>query len=187
MSAEFLNDGHAPSLPIPPEAVTVTNCDAEEMANDLRDDLRRLLADDPRFARAGPQQGPSGPYVQDMAHNLFPGDESFAIVSDADGKLWQVYFTMGDDGEPILSDGPPVEVEQDTGYEPVARAPEVGTEEWAMGMDAQRQLEQLGRNPPSWVDDEGAWERAKTAASKTYDKGDKAYWPVVATIYKNMT
>src|SRR5262249_16327781 len=35
-------------------------------------------------------------------------------------------------------------------------------------------------------EDEDKWEKAKEAASKTYDEGDPAYWPVVATIYENM-
>jgi hypothetical protein len=35
--------------------------------------------------------------------------------------------------------------------------------------------------------DEEAWARAKREAGETYAKGDKAYWPVVMTIYKKMT
>jgi hypothetical protein len=43
-----------------------------------------------------------------------------------------------------------------------------------------------GKNPASWVEDEGKWEKAKEAALKTYDVDDDAYWPVVTTIYENM-
>lgn len=43
-----------------------------------------------------------------------------------------------------------------------------------------------GHNPPSWVEDEDKWDDAKTAASKTYDMDDDAYWPVVVHVYENM-
>ncbi|MDE2099103.1 MAG: hypothetical protein KGL39_17750 [Patescibacteria group bacterium] len=43
-----------------------------------------------------------------------------------------------------------------------------------------------GMNPPSWVEDEGAWAKAKEAALKSYDLDDDAYWPVVVHIYENM-
>jgi hypothetical protein len=43
-----------------------------------------------------------------------------------------------------------------------------------------------GKNPPSWVTDEDKWDKAKTAASKTYDMDDDAFWPVVTTVYQNM-
>src|SRR5438045_1938978 len=43
-----------------------------------------------------------------------------------------------------------------------------------------------GNNPPSWVEDEAIWEKAKDAALKTYDLEDDAFWPVVVTIYENM-
>ncbi len=41
-------------------------------------------------------------------------------------------------------------------------------------------------NPASWVEDEDVWEKAKTAASKSYDEGDDVYWPSVVAIYENM-
>jgi len=44
----------------------------------------------------------------------------------------------------------------------------------------------LGKNPPSWVEDEGKWDKAKEAASKSYDMDDDAFWPVVVSIYENM-
>lgn len=43
-----------------------------------------------------------------------------------------------------------------------------------------------GKNPASWVADEGTWDKAKTAASKSYDMDDDAFWPVAAHIYENM-
>ena len=43
-----------------------------------------------------------------------------------------------------------------------------------------------GKNPAGWAVDEPIWERAKTAALKSYDVGDDAYWPVVAHIYESM-
>jgi len=43
-----------------------------------------------------------------------------------------------------------------------------------------------GKNPPSFVDDESTWDKAKTAASKTYDMDDDAFWPVVTTVYQQM-
>jgi len=43
-----------------------------------------------------------------------------------------------------------------------------------------------GNNPPSWVEDEAIWEKAKDAALKTYDLEDDAFWPVVVTIYESM-
>jgi hypothetical protein len=43
-----------------------------------------------------------------------------------------------------------------------------------------------GKNPASWVADEDIWDRAKTAANKSYSIDDDAYWPVVTTIYENM-
>lgn len=55
----------------------------------------------------------------------------------------------------------------------------------ALGQDAARQAAE-GHNPPNWAVDEELWERAKTAAKKTYDEGDEAFWPVVVTIYQNM-
>ena len=42
------------------------------------------------------------------------------------------------------------------------------------------------KNPASWVEDEGMWDKAKEAASKTYSLDDEAYWPVVAHIYEQM-
>ena len=35
--------------------------------------------------------------------------------------------------------------------------------------------------------DEAKWNKAKEAAKKEYAVSDKAYWPVVQTIYKKMT
>lgn len=55
-----------------------------------------------------------------------------------------------------------------------------------LGQDAAKQLAETGHNPASWVADEATWEKAKTAAGKTYGEGDDAYWPAVAHIYKNM-
>jgi len=41
-------------------------------------------------------------------------------------------------------------------------------------------------NPPSWVEDEDIWQRAKDAAAKNYEVGTDTYWAVVATIYEKM-
>lgn len=41
-------------------------------------------------------------------------------------------------------------------------------------------------NPPSWVDDEAAWERAKKAVEKNWGDYDEP-WAVVAHVYQNMT
>lgn len=62
----------------------------------------------------------------------------------------------------------------------------VTKEHKALGADAAKQKAETGKNPPSWVEDEAAWTRAKEAAGKTYDESDEAYWPVVTTIYKNI-
>jgi hypothetical protein len=43
-----------------------------------------------------------------------------------------------------------------------------------------------GINPPSWVQDKETWDKAKTAANKTYSLDDDAYWPVTLHIYENM-
>jgi hypothetical protein len=40
-------------------------------------------------------------------------------------------------------------------------------------------------NPPSWVDDEATWEKAKEAVGKDWDKYDDPY-AVVVSVYKNM-
>jgi hypothetical protein len=40
-------------------------------------------------------------------------------------------------------------------------------------------------NPPAWVDDEGAWERAKAAVEPSWDSYDEP-WAVVAFVYSNM-
>jgi len=55
-----------------------------------------------------------------------------------------------------------------------------------LGADARKQFLE-GRNPPSWVTNETAWDKAKTAALKSYNVDDDAFWPVVATIYRRMT
>ena|GEM_PF-4033813 len=59
------------------------------------------------------------------------------------------------------------------------------TRDRRLGADAKRQAAS-GKNPPSWVADEVIWEKAKTAAKKTYDEDDAAFWPVVTTIYRKM-
>lgn len=41
-------------------------------------------------------------------------------------------------------------------------------------------------NPPSWVDDEAAWEDAKKAVKKNWGDYDEP-WAVVASVYANMT
>lgn len=41
-------------------------------------------------------------------------------------------------------------------------------------------------NPPSWVDDETAWEKAKAIVQKKWDEYEQP-WAVVASIYSNMT
>ena len=43
-----------------------------------------------------------------------------------------------------------------------------------------------GQNPPSWVEDEDTWAKAKESALKSYDLDDDAYWPVVTHIYEAM-
>ncbi len=43
-----------------------------------------------------------------------------------------------------------------------------------------------GKNPPSWVQNEDIWSKAKTAALKTYDLSDDEFWPSVTTIYRSM-
>ena len=45
---------------------------------------------------------------------------------------------------------------------------------------------EITTNPASWVEDEDVWEKAKEAASKSYDEAEDAYYPVVTTIYKKM-
>lgn len=56
----------------------------------------------------------------------------------------------------------------------------------ARGIAAKQELGMEGHNPASWVEDEDVWEKAKAAADKDYQRGDDAYWPVVAHIYENM-
>src|SRR5689334_11613838 len=56
----------------------------------------------------------------------------------------------------------------------------------ARGIAAKQELGAEGHNPAGWVEDEGTWEKAKAAADKEYDRGDDAYWPVVAHIYESM-
>ena len=41
-------------------------------------------------------------------------------------------------------------------------------------------------NPPSWVDDEASWERAKEIVKKKWGDYDEP-WAVVAHVYNNMT
>lgn len=41
-------------------------------------------------------------------------------------------------------------------------------------------------NPPAWVTDESAWERAKDAVKKKWTDYDEP-WAVVAHVYQNMT
>lgn len=53
------------------------------------------------------------------------------------------------------------------------------------GADAKRQAAD-GHNPPSWAVDEDVWDKAKTAADKSYSEGDDIYWPAVVAIYQNM-
>jgi hypothetical protein len=55
-----------------------------------------------------------------------------------------------------------------------------------LGRDAAKQKATLGDNPPSWVDDEAAWDRAKSLADKGDYDGD-VYWAVVSHIYQNIT
>lgn len=43
-----------------------------------------------------------------------------------------------------------------------------------------------GKNPPSWVTDEAAWDKAKEAALKSYTMDEDAFWPAVVHIYENM-
>lgn len=76
-------------------------------------------------------------------------------------------------------------------YGDVHKAADVGSihlsdDDHTLGADASRQLATRGDNPASWVKDEDKWEKAKTAASKTYDRSDPSYWAVVTHIYKNM-
>lgn len=40
--------------------------------------------------------------------------------------------------------------------------------------------------PAGWAADEDTWDKAKKAAGKSYSDADSAFWPSVATIYKNM-
>ena len=91
---------------------------------DLQDDLRRLLLDNPAFkALPGSSQavascGPS-PYVRDVLAPEDPTQDWSAIVSIGGDKLWKITFDLDDDGEPELTEDPPVEVEADTMYVPV--------------------------------------------------------------------
>jgi hypothetical protein len=39
---------------------------------------------------------------------------------------------------------------------------------------------------PAWVENHDVWEKAKTAALKTYREEDKSFWPVVASLYQKM-
>ena len=40
--------------------------------------------------------------------------------------------------------------------------------------------------PAKWVADDDIWQKAKTAANKSYDPSDDFYWQAVTDIYKNM-
>lgn len=62
---------------------------------------------------------------------------------------------------------------------------DLDSEDWELGVEAEIEAAS-GKNPASWVRDEAKWDRAKEAASKTYEQDDDAYWPVVVHIYKNM-
>jgi len=55
-----------------------------------------------------------------------------------------------------------------------------------LGADALKQKTEEGENPPSWVQDEDIWQRAKEAANKSYDESDDFYWAAVTSIYENM-
>lgn len=54
-----------------------------------------------------------------------------------------------------------------------------------LGRDAKRQKVELGRNPPSWVGDEGVWEEAKKRARESRSQSDPLFWGLVTHIYKN--
>jgi hypothetical protein len=54
-----------------------------------------------------------------------------------------------------------------------------------MDLDAQGTPDAKG-NPPSWVDDEAAWDRAKEAVRPKWDSYDQPY-AVVAHVYQQMT
>lgn len=59
-------------------------------------------------------------------------------------------------------------------------------EDRKLGALAREEKATTGHNPASWVADEDVWEKAKTAADKSYTEGDEAYWPAVTSIYKRM-
>lgn len=61
----------------------------------------------------------------------------------------------------------------------------LSAEQIHLGSRAHEDFKQ-GQNPPSWVEDEDTWAKAKEAALKSYDLDDDAYWPVVVSIYENM-
>lgn len=59
--------------------------------------------------------------------------------------------------------------------------------------EGKQQIRQWGKqpppvpgNPPEWVDDEAAWERAKKAVEPKWGDYDEP-WAVVAHVYKQMT
>ena len=98
---------------------------------DLKDDLRRLLADNPAFrpvampgAGIGGSSVPCGlsPWVRDVLAPENDLEDWTAIVSVGD-KLFKVTFELDEDGEPELTDAPPVEVEADTMYRPINGGP----------------------------------------------------------------
>jgi hypothetical protein len=81
-------------------------------------------------------------------------------------------------GKPAASASPAdVKVVQLKGLDDAARAQLKG---WG------KQRPPVPGNPPSWVDDEGAWERAKEAVKKNWGNYDEP-WAVVAHVYQNMT
>jgi hypothetical protein len=56
-----------------------------------------------------------------------------------------------------------------------------------LGVLAHREFKATGRNPASWVKDEGKWEKAKKAAGSKYGgKNSSRYWAVVTHIYEQM-
>lgn len=59
-------------------------------------------------------------------------------------------------------------------------------DDWRLGTQARNDLQALGHNPAGWVADESVWERAKTAAGKTYSQDADEFWPAVTHIYKRM-
>lgn len=75
-----------------------------------------------------------------------------------------------------------------------AGLPNVGVDDLkGLGAEQKAQLRGWGKqrppmpgNPPSWVTDEAAWERAKAAVKDRWDQYDEP-WAVVAHVYQNMT